>query len=93
MACQVDEADAVTLIDFPQMVSTVHPNAEELYVRDIDGISRFFAKKLGYLPHLDAGASPRRPSFQVGNRLITHHLRTCLSLMWACPCRPVWRSE
>ena len=79
VACQVDETEAVTLIDFPQMVSTAHPNAEELYARDTNCISCFFAKKLGYLPHLDAGAAPERPSFQVSHWLkahgVNHHLR------------------
>lgn len=36
----------VTLIDFPQMISTQHPNAEELYMRDIEGLRRFFTLKL-----------------------------------------------
>ncbi|KAL7467808.1 hypothetical protein ACHAXS_008044, partial [Conticribra weissflogii] len=36
----------VTLIDFPQMVSTRHPNARELYERDVVCLKRFFGKKL-----------------------------------------------
>jgi len=36
----------VTLIDFPQMVSTRHPNARELYERDVVCLKRFFTKKL-----------------------------------------------
>mmetsp|Transcript_5318 Transcript_5318/g.12067 ORF Transcript_5318/g.12067 Transcript_5318/m.12067 type:complete len:603 (+) Transcript_5318:80-1888(+) len=36
----------VTLIDFPQMVSTKHPNAEELYDRDVMCLKNFFGKKL-----------------------------------------------
>ena len=36
----------VTLIDFPQMVSTRHPNAEELYERDVVCLKKFFGKKL-----------------------------------------------
>jgi RIO kinase 2 len=36
----------VTLIDFPQMVSTNHPNAQELYERDMACLQRFFAAKL-----------------------------------------------
>ena len=83
----------MTLIDFPQMVSTVHPNAEELYVRDIDGISRFFAKKLGYLPHLDAGASPRRPSFQVSNQLYHPPLAYLSQPHVGLPLQACWRSE
>ena len=40
----------VTLIDFPQMVSTKHPNAQELYERDMDCLKRFFVTKLKCLP-------------------------------------------
>ncbi|CAB9513346.1 protein kinase RIO2 [Seminavis robusta] len=36
----------VTLIDFPQMVSTQHPNAKELYERDLHCLVKFFAQKL-----------------------------------------------
>mmetsp|Transcript_18577 Transcript_18577/g.38378 ORF Transcript_18577/g.38378 Transcript_18577/m.38378 type:complete len:563 (-) Transcript_18577:35-1723(-) len=36
----------VTLIDFPQMISTQHANAQELYERDLQCLQRFFALKL-----------------------------------------------
>jgi RIO kinase 2 len=36
----------VTLIDFPQMISTNHPNAKEMYERDVDCLIKFFARKL-----------------------------------------------
>ena len=36
----------VTLIDFPQMVSTQHPNAKELYERDLECLRKFFVAKL-----------------------------------------------
>jgi RIO kinase 2 len=36
----------VTLIDFPQMISTKHPNAKELYERDLSCLRRFFELKL-----------------------------------------------
>jgi RIO-like serine/threonine protein kinase len=36
----------VTLIDFPQMISTKHPNAEEMYDRDLGCLRRFFELKL-----------------------------------------------
>jgi RIO kinase 2 len=42
----VDARPIVTLIDFPQMVSVRHPNAEELWNRDIECLKRFFVKKL-----------------------------------------------
>ena len=62
---QVDEEERVTLIDFPQMVSTAHPNAAELYQRDVDCIARFFARKLGYLPERDPDAPAPAPCFEV----------------------------
>eukprot|EP00568_Trieres_chinensis_P000027 CAMPEP_0183302056 /NCGR_PEP_ID=MMETSP0160_2-20130417/7977_1 /TAXON_ID=2839 ORGANISM="Odontella Sinensis, Strain Grunow 1884" /NCGR_SAMPLE_ID=MMETSP0160_2 /ASSEMBLY_ACC=CAM_ASM_000250 /LENGTH=367 /DNA_ID=CAMNT_0025464781 /DNA_START=65 /DNA_END=1165 /DNA_ORIENTATION=+ len=40
----------VTLIDFPQMVSTRHPNARELFERDLKCLERFFVKKLKCVP-------------------------------------------
>ena len=36
----------VILIDFPQMVSIRHPNAKELYERDVVCLKSFFGKKL-----------------------------------------------
>jgi hypothetical protein len=62
---QVDEQGAVTLIDFPQMVSTSHANAEELFERDVDCIVRFFTKKLGYVPEQDTSLPYMRPDFKV----------------------------
>eukprot|EP00536_Pseudo-nitzschia_multiseries_P016610 jgi/Psemu1/247630/estExt_Genewise1.C_11640001 len=38
----------VTLIDFPQMVSTKHPNARELYERDTACLLKFFTHKLQF---------------------------------------------
>lgn len=61
---QVDEEGRVTLIDFPQMVSTSHANAEELFERDVDCVIRFFTKKLGYVPQRDPSLPYLRPSFQ-----------------------------
>lgn len=38
----------VTLIDFPQMCSTKHPNAKEYYERDLACLRRFFEQKLQF---------------------------------------------
>mmetsp|Transcript_45403 Transcript_45403/g.109973 ORF Transcript_45403/g.109973 Transcript_45403/m.109973 type:complete len:590 (-) Transcript_45403:95-1864(-) len=47
----------VTLIDFPQMVSTQHPNAEELYERDTACLYKFFTHKLHFrIPESDQGS-------------------------------------
>mmetsp|Transcript_26468 Transcript_26468/g.37320 ORF Transcript_26468/g.37320 Transcript_26468/m.37320 type:complete len:566 (-) Transcript_26468:44-1741(-) len=51
----------VTLIDFPQMVSTRHPNAKELYDRDMQCLKRFFVMKLRCIP--DSGWEELIPNF------------------------------
>jgi RIO kinase 2 len=38
----IGEDERVTVIDFPQMVSTRHPEAQMFYERDLDGVVRFF---------------------------------------------------
>ncbi|KAJ3414181.1 Serine/threonine-protein kinase RIO2 [Chytridiales sp. JEL 0842] len=42
------DADEPILIDFPQMVSTSHRNAEMYFNRDVDCIRTFFRKRFGY---------------------------------------------
>jgi len=54
----------VTLIDFPQMVSTRHPNAKELYDRDFECLKRFFTKKLKLSPPEDQTWDDLVPSFE-----------------------------
>lgn len=44
----LNDKDEVTLIDFPQMVSTSHPNAEWYFDRDVQCIIEFFKKRFGY---------------------------------------------
>lgn len=45
----VQKSDII-LIDFPQMVSCDHPNAQELFERDRDGLVKFFGLKMRYVP-------------------------------------------
>jgi len=40
IAAQVNDDDELTLIDFPQMVSTSHANAQELFDRDVECVLR-----------------------------------------------------
>jgi len=40
----------VRIIDFPQMVSTKHLNADELYERDLNGVELWFTKRYGVTP-------------------------------------------
>ncbi|TNM89439.1 hypothetical protein fugu_003673 [Takifugu bimaculatus] len=44
----MDDQDHITMIDFPQMVSTSHPNAEWYFDRDVKCIRDFFAKRFNY---------------------------------------------
>ncbi|XP_055968503.1 serine/threonine-protein kinase RIO2 [Sorex fumeus] len=44
----LDEEDHITMIDFPQMVSTSHPNAEWYFDRDVKCIRDFFMKRFNY---------------------------------------------
>lgn len=44
----LDDQDHITMIDFPQMVSTSHPNAEWYFDRDVKCIKDFFAKRFNY---------------------------------------------
>ncbi|XP_060091632.1 serine/threonine-protein kinase RIO2 [Heteronotia binoei] len=44
----LDNEDHITMIDFPQMVSTSHPNAEWYFDRDVKCIRDFFMKRFSY---------------------------------------------
>lgn len=44
----VDDTHLVTMIDFPQMVSTSHFNANFYFQRDLQGILAYFSKTFGY---------------------------------------------
>ncbi|NXJ09342.1 RIOK2 kinase, partial [Odontophorus gujanensis] len=44
----LDNDDHVTMIDFPQMISTSHPNAEWYFDRDVNCIKDFFKKRFNY---------------------------------------------
>lgn len=37
----------ITMIDFPQMISTSHPNAADLFDRDVHGLVKFFSRLQG----------------------------------------------
>ncbi|KDO19000.1 atypical/RIO/RIO2 protein kinase [Saprolegnia parasitica CBS 223.65] len=40
----MNDAGKITMIDFPQMISTSHYNAEELFNRDVQGLVKFFSR-------------------------------------------------
>ena len=51
----VDDEENVTLIDFPQMVSTYHPNASWYFDRDVECMRVFFSRRFGF----EAAALPK----------------------------------
>ncbi|XP_063696316.1 uncharacterized protein LOC134827552 [Culicoides brevitarsis] len=44
----ITEDQKPILIDFPQMVSTSHPNAQMYFDRDVQGVREIFRKRFGY---------------------------------------------
>lgn len=42
------DTEEITLIDFPQMVSTSHANAQMYFDRDVQGVRTYFHKRFGY---------------------------------------------
>lgn len=80
---QVNDEDEVTIIDFPQMVSVAHPNAAELFQRDVDGVVRFFRKKLAYMPELDEGLPRISPDFEVRHASACHCFVSDSGLQWS----------
>ena len=45
----VDASGHLTMIDFPQMVPVSHPNADELFRRDLNCLIKFFAMKMRFV--------------------------------------------
>ncbi|EGC31380.1 hypothetical protein DICPUDRAFT_156778 [Dictyostelium purpureum] len=45
----ISDEEEITLIDFPQMVSTSHINAEMYFDRDVNCIRTFFEKRFGFI--------------------------------------------
>jgi len=53
-----DDKTTVNFIDFPQMISVRHPNARELFTRDVECLLRFFQRKMHYDPEDDEDLEP-----------------------------------
>jgi RIO kinase 2 len=43
----ISDEEEITIIDFPQMTSTKHPNAQYYFQRDVVCVQDFFAKRFG----------------------------------------------
>lgn len=52
------------MIDFPQMVSTSHANAEELFDRDVAGVIKFFERKFSSPDEAERVINSNYPSLQ-----------------------------
>ena len=66
----VDDEENVTVIDFPQMISTNHINAEYYFDRDVTCVRNFFKRRY------EEGPNPRpqlslRPCSNRGRTLLT----------------------
>lgn len=44
----MDDNEVITMIDFPQMISTEHPDAQDHFGRDVGCIKKWFKKKYHY---------------------------------------------
>eukprot|EP01062_Namystynia_karyoxenos_P013838 TRINITY_DN14968_c3_g1_i1.p1 TRINITY_DN14968_c3_g1~~TRINITY_DN14968_c3_g1_i1.p1 ORF type:complete len:541 (+),score=211.65 TRINITY_DN14968_c3_g1_i1:85-1623(+) len=60
----VTEEEELIVLDFPQMVSTDHPHAEQLFNRDVECIHSFFKRKwkleFDYRPQLNVDAERKQ---------------------------------
>ena len=65
----------VTMIDFPQMVSTSHPNAIDLFKRDVNGLVKFFAMKMKYIPPEEL--IPQLEDIVLSERRLDEEVRAC----------------
>lgn len=65
----------VTMIDFPQMVSTNHPNAVDLFQRDVNGLVKFFAMKMKYVPPEDL--IPKLEDIIASDERLDEEVRAC----------------
>ena len=45
----IDDEENITLIDFPQMVSTTHKDAQFFFDRDVNCIRTFFERRFGFI--------------------------------------------
>ena len=66
------ETTNITVIDFPQMVSTKHPNAEELFVRDLKCLHKFFLRRFDYRASEDPDGRQDPVFFEIAGGGVGH---------------------
>lgn len=64
------KGERVTLIDFPQMISTNHFNADELFTRDANCLAKFFGMKMKFVP--DDLILPKLGDIEIAEALDEH---------------------
>lgn len=64
----IDDNEAVTMIDFPQMVSVLHRNAEMYFDRDVDCVLKFFNKRFSSAATVNLGAVTPTAVFSYDDR-------------------------
>jgi RIO kinase 2 len=64
------KGERVTLIDFPQMISTNHFNADEMFTRDSNCLAKFFGMKMKFVP--DDLILPKLGDIEIAESLDEH---------------------
>jgi len=62
----VNDEGKLTVIDFPQMVSTSHPNADDYFNRDLECVLTFFSRRFSYEQDIDL---PQLSEIEIEKRL------------------------
>lgn len=45
----IDDNEKITIIDFPQMTSTSHPQAQQYFERDVKCLQDYFLRRFGLI--------------------------------------------
>ena len=61
----VDDEENVTMIDFPQMISTSHINAKFYFDRDVNGVATFFKRRFNFECAVPRAPNPRGTEGQI----------------------------
>lgn len=65
----------VVVIDFPQMVSVDHPNAKEMWERDLHGLAKWFERRWGWVADENTFPSWERDVMRVAKKRIIEKAR------------------
>ena len=65
----------IVVIDFPQMVSVDHPNAREMWDRDLHGLAKWFERRWGWIADENTFPSWERDVMRVARKRIIEKVR------------------